>query len=67
MAEEVKSPCIKVCKYDEESVCIGCHRSMKEITGWIFMSIEEKEAVLKNAQIRKQTPRPGRNDYEYYV
>ena len=67
MSKDVKSPCIKVCKYDEDSICIGCHRSMDEITGWIFMDRGAKLKVLENAQQRKQTPKPGKNDYDYYV
>jgi len=67
MNNEVKSPCIKVCKYDEEKNCMGCHRSMNEIKKWIFMSDEEKRETLKMAEARKNTPIKGSNDYDYYV
>jgi len=67
MEQEIKSPCIKVCKYDEDSVCIGCYRSMKEITGWLFMTNEQKEESLKNAAVRKATPHTEQNDYDHYV
>ncbi|MCD4730207.1 MAG: DUF1289 domain-containing protein [Bacteroidales bacterium] len=67
MKSEIKSPCIKVCKYDSEGNCMGCHRSMEEITNWIFMSDIEKKESLRKAEIRKQTPILGTQDYDYYV
>lgn len=67
MDNKVKSPCIRVCKYDEEGNCLGCYRSMEEISKWIFMNDAEKLEVLEKAKIRKATPRPGKNDYDYYV
>ena len=63
----VKSPCIKVCKYDEDHVCMGCYRTMEEITGWLFMADEEKAKVLKDAEVRRLTPKSEKNDYDYYV
>lgn len=67
MSETIKSPCIKVCKYDDDHVCTGCYRTMDEITGWLFMSNERKKQSLADAIRRKQTPRTGINDYEHYV
>ena len=67
MESSVKSPCIKVCKYDIEKNCIGCHRSMEEISNWILLSDDEKRQVLKNAEKRSKTPIKGKNDYDYYV
>ena len=67
MKSEIKSPCIKVCKYDKEGNCVGCHRSMEEITNWIFMSDDEKKESLRKVEIRKQTPIRGTQDYDYYV
>ncbi|MEZ5083210.1 MAG: DUF1289 domain-containing protein [Bacteroidales bacterium] len=67
MSGKLKSPCIKVCKYDEDSICIGCHRTMNEITSWLFMNDEQKMQSLKEAKIRKSTPKKGINDYDYYV
>ena len=67
MESSVKSPCIKVCKYDSEKNCMGCYRSMDEITNWIFYNDEQKKQVLINAKERRNTPIPGKNDYDYYV
>ena len=67
MESSVKSPCIKVCKYDSEKNCVGCHRSMEEITNWILYNDDEKKQALKNAKERRETPIQGKNDYDYYV
>ena len=40
----VKSPCIRVCKINEKSnCCIGCGRSIDQITNWINYDQEKKE------------------------
>jgi len=67
MKDEIKSPCISVCKYDEEGICMGCHRTMNEITGWLFMNNEQKIKSLEEAEIRRKTPKPGINNYDHYV
>ncbi|MBN2172724.1 MAG: DUF1289 domain-containing protein [Bacteroidales bacterium] len=67
MGKDVKSPCINICKYDEDGICMGCYRSMKEITGWLFLNSEDKLKVLENAEKRKKEPRQGINNYEYYI
>jgi predicted Fe-S protein YdhL (DUF1289 family) len=40
---------------------------MDEITGWIFMDNDQKVKTLQLSEQRKNTPRPGKNDYDYYV
>ena len=44
------SPCVKVCKYDQnfmdEMVCIGCFRERSEITNWKKMTLNEKKDAL---------------------
>jgi uncharacterized protein len=67
MKDEVKSPCIQVCIYDKEGICEGCHRTMEEITGWIFMTSEKKSEVLRKVEIRKRMIVSDKNQYEHYV
>lgn len=54
--DQIKSPCKLVCKYDKNKYCIGCYRSMNEIINWQAISNEEKEAVLRNTEKRKNDP-----------
>lgn len=44
--EEVESPCVGVCK-TKDSVCIGCGRTLYEISYWRYMNNVEKKDVLK--------------------
>jgi len=41
----VESPCIGICEL-QDNVCIGCNRTVEQITNWETMSHEEKEEVL---------------------
>jgi predicted Fe-S protein YdhL (DUF1289 family) len=43
----VKSPCVAVCKIDYESgYCIGCNRTIEEITNWSILSDQQKKKIL---------------------
>ena len=47
----IKSPCIAVCKIDYESgYCIGCNRTIEEITNWSGMSDSNKKKILKRVE-----------------
>lgn len=67
MSNKIKSPCIQVCKYDKDDICMGCHRSMEEITGWLFMSDEKKLDILRKVEERKAEIRTEQNNYDHYV
>ncbi len=45
----VESPCVRLCTLDEQDVCVGCGRTIQEITGWSAMSEPEKLATLDRA------------------
>ena len=63
---EVPSPCINVCKIDEPTQrCIGCERTIDEITRWSRMDSDARLAVLDDVVRRKQQARPkNRSDQE---
>jgi len=43
----VKSPCVAVCKIDYESgYCIGCKRTIEEITNWSILNDQQKKKIL---------------------
>jgi predicted Fe-S protein YdhL (DUF1289 family) len=37
---------VLVCTLDEKKTCLGCGRSMEEISRWALMSREEQWAVV---------------------
>jgi uncharacterized protein len=42
----VASPCVHVCALDDDDICIGCQRSVAEITRWSRMDNAERRQVL---------------------
>ena len=51
----MKSPCNKVCVMDaEQRYCLGCQRTLEEITLWSQMSDAQREAVMAQLAARKE-------------
>ena len=48
------SPCTRLCTLDREGFCIGCYRSIDEITRWSSMSVEERRRVLEAVEQRRR-------------
>lgn len=46
----VKSPCINTCKLDQNKMCIGCYRTIEEISNWTRYTDEEKITILNRIQ-----------------
>jgi predicted Fe-S protein YdhL (DUF1289 family) len=41
------SPCVKICMLDAAGrVCLGCHRTIDEITTWSRLSDEVKRNII---------------------
>jgi predicted Fe-S protein YdhL (DUF1289 family) len=38
------SPCVAICSTLFDDVCRGCGRTVMEVSNWVFMSPEEKDA-----------------------
>ena len=50
----VASPCIRICTVDAEAkVCIGCFRTLDEISDWTRMSDGERAAVNSRLSARR--------------
>jgi predicted Fe-S protein YdhL (DUF1289 family) len=45
-SERPLSPCILICTLDDDKVCLGCGRSLEQISGWALMSKDEQWAVV---------------------
>jgi len=50
----VASPCIKVCVLDARSICVGCGRTIDEITQWSSMSDEQQRLACELARQRRE-------------
>ncbi|MCG4451786.1 DUF1289 domain-containing protein [Pseudomonas sp. MMS21-TM103] len=42
----VASPCVQICALDDDDTCIGCQRTVAEITRWSRMDNAERRQVL---------------------
>lgn len=47
------SPCIGVCKIDDEGFCMGCVRTIDEIRNWSIMLPEQRNNTLQKIEERK--------------
>lgn len=47
------SPCINICKLNENKVCIGCYRTIDEIANWTKYTNEEKLAIINKVENQK--------------
>ena len=50
--EEIESPCIGVCRLDEQGRCLGCFRTSAEIGGWLGMTPEQRRTVIDDLPAR---------------
>ena len=55
--DEIKSPCINVCKLEGNNICKGCYRSLDEIAGWGYASETIRRQIINSASLRKQSDR----------
>ena len=63
MSEEApKSPCVSICVLDDNDVCVGCYRSADEVTDWTMSTAEQKRAILRRAQDRREASNTIRLD-----
>ena len=66
-AEAVASPCIGVCKLDQNSgLCVGCLRSAREIAAWRDADAHLRRVILERIAARRATgsapPLPAASD-----
>ena len=53
MRDEVESPCVKLCVvHPEERLCVGCYRTIEEISVWSRLSDQERAAIIADLPTR---------------
>lgn len=50
----ITSPCVGICRLDDNKVCIGCFRSSDEITYWRTYTEEEREVIREKLVTRSK-------------
>jgi len=59
--DEVESPCVQVCVIHRESgLCMGCYRSINEITRWSNIPSDERRALISELPNREKLVRGKR-------
>lgn len=53
----VQSPCVRNCCLNEADICVGCFRSLEEITRWSIVDNEAKTQILTQAAARRSQRR----------
>jgi predicted Fe-S protein YdhL (DUF1289 family) len=53
IADPVPSPCINVCQLDARGLCVGCRRTIEEITEWPRASEARRREILSELKGRK--------------
>lgn len=55
MADEIPSPCVNVCEmHPDKGYCVGCLRTIDEISDWLDMQDKEKREVLARLEQRRK-------------
>ncbi|MCC5859511.1 MAG: DUF1289 domain-containing protein [Ectothiorhodospiraceae bacterium] len=48
----VISPCVSICKLDEDDICIGCGRTLEELRQWPTASVPRQRQIVRQAAAR---------------
>lgn len=49
----IESPCIRNCCLNDDDICVGCYRSLGEITRWSQVDDSGKAQILADADARR--------------
>jgi predicted Fe-S protein YdhL (DUF1289 family) len=52
--DKVQSPCIENCCLNDQKICLGCFRSIVEISQWQEMNVKMRLEVLLKAENRRK-------------
>lgn len=47
----IVTPCINICRLGPNGVCVGCKRTLEEISNWVKMTDQERDHVMKREHI----------------
>ncbi|WP_083794677.1 DUF1289 domain-containing protein [Vibrio sp. 16] len=55
---KMTNPCVRNCCLDDDDVCLGCFRTLKEILGWNQMTQVQQKHTLSLCRKRRQKSHP---------
>ncbi|MEL7538973.1 MAG: DUF1289 domain-containing protein [Pseudomonadota bacterium] len=54
---EPLSPCVRICTLDDSNICIGCGRTLDEITRWSRLDGDERRQIMDRIAADGVAPR----------
>jgi predicted Fe-S protein YdhL (DUF1289 family) len=51
--EKSISPCISLCRLNDEDICIGCFRTAEEISSWAYLDNDKKIEIINRCAERE--------------
>ena len=55
-------PCIRNCCLNDDDTCLGCCRSLEEITGWNEADDDQRKVIMQNARQRREAYSLGKGN-----
>jgi predicted Fe-S protein YdhL (DUF1289 family) len=52
--ERPLSPCILICTLDDDKRCLGCGRTLAQISEWALMSVEQQWQVIAELDVQRR-------------
>ncbi|WP_074569057.1 DUF1289 domain-containing protein [Pseudomonas cichorii] len=56
----VPSPCVSLCRLDEQKVCLGCFRHVEDIREWRSADDDRRRQIRRNADQRRALAQENR-------
>ncbi|MBX8483555.1 DUF1289 domain-containing protein [Pseudomonas cichorii] len=56
----VPSPCVSLCRLDEQKVCLGCFRHVEDIREWRSADDDRRRQIRRNADQRRELAQENR-------
>ncbi|NWA27258.1 DUF1289 domain-containing protein [Pseudomonas gingeri] len=53
VSSAVSSPCVSLCRLDEQKICIGCFRHVEDIREWRSADDARRRVICEQAMQRK--------------
>jgi predicted Fe-S protein YdhL (DUF1289 family) len=60
LPEAAASPCVRNCCLDDQDICLGCYRSITEITGWSAADNHQRNEILLRCDMRREQRKRGK-------
>ena len=50
--EKPASPCISLCRLNDQDICEGCFRTSEEIRTWVYLDDDQRQDIIDNCSQR---------------